>query len=66
VNIFEIGGRAGYWCAYKMENYLHEISGSGIRDRECIKLVTSLKAIVIIPVYNNSSMDQVSFVHKYS
>jgi hypothetical protein len=49
-----------------MEKYLHAITGSGIRDREGIKLVTLLKAIIIIPVHNNSWMNQVAVVHTYS
>jgi hypothetical protein len=49
-----------------MEKYLHAITGSGIRDREGIKLVTTLKPIIIIPVHNNSSMNQVAVVHTYS
>jgi len=49
-----------------MEKYLHAITGSGIRYREGIKLVTSLKAIIIAQVHNNSSMNQVAVVHKYS
>jgi hypothetical protein len=44
-----------------MEKYLHVITGSGIRDREIIKLVTSLKAIIIIPIHN-SSMNQVAVI----
>jgi len=36
-----------------MEKYLQAITGSGIRDREGIKLVTPLKAVVIILVHNN-------------
>jgi len=49
-----------------MGKYLHAITGSGIMDREGMKLVTSLKPIIIIPVHNNSSMNQVAVVHKYS
>jgi hypothetical protein len=49
-----------------MGKYLHAITGNRIRDREDIKLVTSLKAILIIPVHNNSSMNHVAVVHTYS
>jgi len=37
-----MGGMNGgeYWYGHKMEKYLHVITGSGIRDREGIKLVT--------------------------